>query len=156
METVLYAVRLQKATRQAMGRGVEIKGKRSGNPRNPAAMIEAYNASAMDAKILQPLVAKNFNAPTHTTPRPPLAHASEAHGRLPAPIGEVGGQIIMKGGCRCLVCVGKEISLAKQHKASTSTAPILQTSRSSALMLPPSGPNALILPPAYHLKDLQG
>ena len=115
---------------------MEIRDKRSEKPRNSTAMTEGGGASAVGPRILQPPVAKKFDASTHGATHPPLAHASGGHGHLLAPIGDVGGQIIMKGGCRCLVCVDKEISLARQPKASASTTPTL----------PPSRPNTPILP----------
>ena len=106
-----------------MGRRPGITDKCSGNSRNPATGTEACSTNAMDAKNLQPPTAKKFNAPAHAATRASLVDASGGHGRSLAPIGEVGGEIIMKGGCPCLMCVGKEIRMAKQQKASASTIP---------------------------------
>ena len=82
-----------------MDGGVEITGMRSDHPPNSTTMTEGGGASAMGAKILQASATKLFDAPAHAAARPPVVHAGRDHGRSPDPIGEVGGEIVMKGGC---------------------------------------------------------
>ena len=105
-----------------MGGAADMRGKRSDHP-NSRSMIQGGGSAAMGAQKSPTAAAELVTAPIHAAAYPPAAHAGRSQKRAPAPIGEVGGEIVMKGGCRYLVCAGKAISLARQQKASACTVP---------------------------------